>query len=70
MKQWIKDAKKDSIIYDHVKLVDAKDELLVISHCNELMYLIYEILTKSSVGTGFEHCSYETSEFKPNTINL
>ena len=51
LKRWTKDAKKDSVLCDHVKPASANDELSMTSRCNELMHSIYEIFTKSAATT-------------------
>ncbi|XP_023871700.1 protein FAR-RED IMPAIRED RESPONSE 1-like [Quercus suber] len=51
LKTWTKDAKKDSVLCDHVKPASANDELSVTSCRNELMRSVYEIFTKSAATT-------------------
>ena len=51
MKRWTKDAKKNSVLCDHVKPASVNDELSVTSRCNELMRSVYEIFTKSAATT-------------------
>ena len=51
LKRWTKDAKKDSVLCDHVKPASANDKLSVTSRRNELMRSVYEIFTKSAATT-------------------
>ena len=48
LKRLTKDAKKDSVLCDHVKLASANDELSVTSCRNKLMRSVYETFTKSA----------------------
>ena len=51
LKRWTKDAKKNSVLCDHVKPASANDKLSVTSRRNELMRSVYEIFTKSAATT-------------------
>ena len=51
LKRWTKDAKKNSVLCDHVKPASANDKLSVTSRRNELMRSVYEIFTKSATTT-------------------
>ena len=51
LKRITKDAKKDSVLCDHVKPASANDELSVTLRCNKLMRSVYEIFTKSATTT-------------------
>ena len=51
LKRWTKDAKKDSVLCDHVKPASANDELSMTSRHNELMRSVYKIFTKSAATT-------------------
>ncbi|KAL4644901.1 hypothetical protein ACB092_02G197600 [Castanea dentata] len=51
LKRWTKDAKKDSVLCDHLKPASANDELSMTSRCDKLMRSVYEIFTKSAAIT-------------------
>ena len=51
LKRWTKNAKKDNVVCDHAKSVDANDGLSVTSCRNELMHSVYEFFTRNAATT-------------------